>query len=185
MRGHKASIRYAKSLIELALMQNVLEEVFKDITLIRSTLNENRALRVALKSPVIKQDKKTAILSQIFAKKLNALTEAFIKIVILKKRESALTDICNDYITLYKQHKNIVTAEIKTATAISENTKKEIKRIVHSIETGNLEITELIDKDIIGGFVIKVGDKQIDESISTKLNELKREFSHNPYIVKL
>jgi F-type H+-transporting ATPase subunit delta len=185
MRGHKASIRYAKSLIDLALSQEITEAVYKDVILIKESLRANRELVVVLKSPIIKQDKKSVILSKVFENKLGDLTQAFIKIIVLKKRESMLVDICNDYIHLYKEHKNIITAEVKTAAVLSDATKKKIGEMVKSIAEGNLEIIETVDLDLIGGFVIKVGDKQIDESISQKLNKINREFSHNPYIVKL
>ena len=104
MRCHKASIRYAKSLIDLALSQEITEAVYKDVILIKESLRANRELVVMLKSPIIKQDKKSVILSKVFENKLSDLTQAFIKIIVLKKRESMLVDICNDYIQLYKEH---------------------------------------------------------------------------------
>lgn len=185
MRGHKASIRYAKSLLNLALFQQEVDAVYKDVVLIKDSLRANRELKLVLKSPIIKQDKKSVILSKVFDGKLGPLTQSFIEILVLKKRESLLTDICNDYTKLYKHHKNIVIAEVRTAAPLSDKTKKSIGEIVKTIDAGNLEINEIIDPELVGGFIIRVGDKQIDESISTKLNELNREFSHNPYIVKL
>ena len=184
MKGSKASIRYAKSLLELAVFQNELEVVYEDVNTIFDTLSKNRELKLLLKNPVLKQDKKSAIMAKIFEGHLRPLAVSFVEILILKKREGLLTEICEHFIYMYKKHLNIISAEVKTAIELDEATREKLRAIVAKIDDGNIELHETIDPSIVGGFVVRVGDKQIDQSISSKLNKVEIEFSENPFIVK-
>lgn len=185
MKGHKAVKRFSKAWIELAIEQDALEASKGDAQLIIDTLAESRDLAVLLKSPVVKQDMKFNIMKAIFGGKVHDLTASFIRILISKKREQLLESICKSFIDEYKLTKNIVTAEVLTAVQIGSDEKDRLKAIANSIHSGNIELKETVDSELIGGFVLQVGDKQIDESISRKLNEIKRRVSHNPYIVNL
>jgi F-type H+-transporting ATPase subunit delta len=182
MRNSRLASRYAKSLIGLSVERKELEAVYADMKLVAGVCSENKDLSVLLKSPIVKTDKKVKILEQIFAGKLAATSHAFIKIITEKKREQYLQNIAQAFIEQYKEHKNIITANVKTTFKLDEKLKTSILELVKSGTNSQVELNEEIDKNIVGGFILRIGDKQVDASIQNKLHNLKKSFSKNPYI---
>lgn len=182
MRNPKVAHRYAKSLLDLAEERNQQDEVQKDMELVLSTIRESKDLDLLLHSPVIKSDKKEKILEALFGSRVSDLTIGFMRIMASKGRESIFEEIADHYIQQIKQHKGILTAEVVTAAAADETTRKEIReRLTKLNPSGTVEITESIDPELIGGFVLKVEDKMIDASIRSQIRKLRREFTDTSY----
>ena len=110
MKETRVALRYAKSLISLALERQILEQIKDDMQTVKSVYDENREFRNMLKSPIVKSDKKTKILNEVFSKELSELSMTFINKITSKKRESILGAIAENFIKLYNEHKNIVIA---------------------------------------------------------------------------
>lgn len=183
MPNYKAASRYVKSLLGLAEEQGVLDEVHKDMQLIAKTCDNNYDLVVLLQSPIIKHDKKRIILEKIFKGKVNKLTMAIIDIVTRKNREALLPTIAREFHSAYNSFKGIQPASITTTIPLDAELRKEIEKIVKKLsDKKTIELEEKLDKDLIGGFILNVGDKQVDASISSKLKSLKLAFKHNPYV---
>jgi F-type H+-transporting ATPase subunit delta len=106
----------------------------------------------------------------------------FINIITSKKREKFLEGIAESFISLYRAHKNIETVTLTTACTIDENTKSEILKYIKKNGKSEVELTEVINVDIIGGLIIRMGDKQLDASVSKNIKELKKSFNKNLYI---
>ena len=182
MRNIKVASRYAKSLLLISIEENILEEVYNDMQLVNSTCIENRELILLLKSPVVKLDKKNAILSEIFNKKVSKISSAFISIILTKKREGFLPDIANSFIEAYKIHNKITTASVTTAVPLTKEQKIGIIALLNKQGNQNVKLEEVVNKEVIGGMVLRIGDKQIDESIKRKLTNLEMEFDNNLFI---
>ena len=185
MQGTRVAARYAKSFIGLTMEQGVFEEAHKDMQYVSEVCESNKDFVILLKSPVIKTDKKQAVLKQIFTGKLNKITDAYIQLITAKKREMYLAEIANEFINQYKEKKKILTAVVTTANGIDDVIRKKVMEFVKGVSTSDVVLQEKINKDIIGGFIIRVGDKQIDASIARKINRLKQTFKENPYIKEL
>jgi len=184
MNQAPAAHRYAKSLIKLAEEKNSLEAIFNDMVLISNTVGESRDLNILLNSPVVKTDKKQEILALIFGKSVSDLTKAFLALISSRKREALIGDIASAFIDQYKIIKKIVVTEITSAVKLDDSQKKKIVALLDAPEGSSVEIVETINPDILGGFIVRVDDKQIDASISSTLDQLKQEFSKNPYIAE-
>ena len=182
MKATRLSSRYAKSLLSLVITQNSLETTLTDMNHIVNMCSKNKDLSLLLKSPIVKTDKKTSILSEIFSGLISGLTMDFIHIITSKKREMYLEGIAQSFISLYKTHKNIETVTLTTAHPIDESIKNEILTYVQKNGKPDVELTEVIDEDIIGGMVVKMGDKQLDASVKRNIKELKKTFNKNLYI---
>jgi len=150
--------------------------------MILGVCKENRDFSLMLRSPIIKPDKKEAILSALFGNKVNTITREFINIIVRKKREYALEQIAESFVEQYKKHKKILTAVITTAMGLDEELRAKVLEVVKAAVRSEIELVEKVDANIIGGFIIRVGDKQDDTSIRTKLMKLNRVFNENPYI---
>jgi len=186
MAGHRAATRYAKSLIELAQEKDQLDAVFADMQLISVTISDSHELTLLLKSPIVKGDKKDKALNKIFAAQIGEISNRFISILTKKKREELLEDISNEFIAQYKKLKGQVVANVTTAIPLDGPTKTKILDLIGSYVEGKVELVESINPGIIGGFVIRIGDKMIDASIAKKLNDLKKELlGSSSYTIKL
>ncbi|HEV7231790.1 MAG TPA: ATP synthase F1 subunit delta [Bacteroidia bacterium] len=179
MKGTRASARYAQSLLSLALETGELEKVFADVKLILHTIHENRDLAAMLKSPVIKTDKKKVILDAVFSKEISNVTNKFLQLIATHKREEYLELIGEEFIQKYKKHKNILTAVITTASGLDDEMRKKIYELVKKQMNSEVELIEKVNKDLIGGFILRVGDKQNDTSILGKIRLLERTFKEN------
>ncbi len=178
----RAAIRYAKAVIELSLEKGELEKVYADMQMIQSICKASKDLQLLLESPVVKTDKKQDILKAIFTGKVTALTLSFLMLLTAKKREGLLKDIATSFIDQYYANKNILRTVITSVSGVSESVKTKVKALVKASYNSEIEITEEHDASLIGGFIIKVGDKQINTTVKAKLEKLKRDFSDNPYI---
>jgi F-type H+-transporting ATPase subunit delta len=178
--------RYAKSLLTLAIERGQLEAVYKDIQFLQSVSKINREFVVVLKSPVISPDKKVSILGAVTKGKISELTETFIRLLIKKGRETNLHEITIAFIDQYKEHQEIHTVNLITATPVSDEVKQEIVRKVQSqTNLKNIELTTAVNEDIIGGFVLQIGDTLVDASIAYDLNVIRKQFLNNDFIYKI
>ena len=178
----RAAVRYAKSIIQLSIEQDSLELVKSDMDLIRATCAESKELVLLLQSPVVKADKKLAVLNAVFGSKLSDLTKNFINILTNKGRESLINDISFAFEDQYLSHKNVLRTVIKSVDGLNDDFKFKVTELVRTAYEKDVEIIEEIDPSLIGGFVLTIGDKQVDASISRKLAELEKEFSKNTYM---
>ncbi len=183
MSDFRVATRYAKSLLELAEEKGVLEEVHKDMVLFADVCKESRDLVLMLKNPIIKHDKKRSILHALFKSKVNDLTIAIFDIITRKNRESILPSIAKEFNYQYNVYKGIEVATVTTAGPLDKVLKGEMEKLVQNISSKKkVDLIEKVDEDLIGGYVLKVGDRQIDDSIKSKLKALELKFSQNPYI---
>lgn len=183
MVDSRAASRYVKSLLGLAVEKNVLESVHSDMLLFAKVCDENRAFELMLRNPIIKHDTKHKILQKLFAGKVNAMTLAIFGILTRKNREPLLPGIAKGFHAAYNIYNGIGRAFIITATPLDNLLRTEFENIGKQLSAKEkIELTEKVDKEMIGGFVLNVGDRQIDASIKNKLRTLKVKFSDNPYI---
>lgn len=171
--------RYAKSIIDLAVEQNALEPIKKDIELFLGTCRANPALQAILKNPIISLDKKANILDGLFGDKLHKMVLSFFHIVIRKGRSEILYATAKEFISQYNIIKNVVKATVTSASPLSKENIAQIEDVVKQATKGEVILSAQVDPDLIGGFILKVGDKQFDTSLSSKLNKLKKEFENN------
>lgn len=182
MKGTILGSRYAKSLLTLAIETNVLEQVKDDMAMIQNVCQQNRDFRMLLNSPIIKTDKKQAILKELFASSVNKMTIAFLNIITFKRREHYLEEIARQFVLQYNIYKGIEVATVTTAFKIDDTLRQQVLKLVKNSSDSTIELVEKIDKNVLGGFVLKVGDKQYDASLSSKIRELKQEFAKNLYV---
>lgn len=186
MSDVRVASRYAKSLIELAQERGILENVYQDMLLFSKTVTASRDLGLMLRNPIVKHDKKLAVLKAIFTGKVNDLTLSFFTIITEKNREAVLNSVATEFLTQYNLLKKVQKAQVTTATPLTPVLRAEFNRMVldrTGMETVVLE--EVVDPAIIGGFVLRIGDVQIDDSISASLLRLKNKLKDNSYTSKL
>ncbi len=178
--------RYAKSLLGLALEKDQLESVYKDILLLKDLCRQSRDFVNLLRSPIIKADKKAAILKAVTDGKISELTAAFNNLLVNKGRESNLPEIIIAFIEQYKQYKDIYTIKLTTASPVSEELKNQIiTKVQTQTAMKQVELETAVKEDLIGGFVLELGNTLVDASIAYDLNKIKSQFLNNDFIYKI
>jgi len=184
MASLRAATRYAHSLLELAKEQGALDEVAGNMNQFVELLKNSHDLELMLKNPIIKHLDKLAVLNKLFTAHYHNLTMAIFRIVVQKKREAILQEIAVEFVNQYNKIKGIYTATITTATTLDPETRESVIALVKKETGGEVILTELVDAQVIGGYKLKIGDRQIDETISGKLQELKLKLIDQSYIAQ-
>lgn len=173
----QVAVRYAKSLIELADEKGQLDTVYGDMRKVLAGCRQIKDLQLLLRSPLIKTDKKIQVFKAIFKGQVCTIVEEFIILITRNRRESYLESISEQFITQYKEKKNIITAVVTSAIALDATIKSKILDILKKWYKAEIEIIEKIDPKLIGGFVLRIGNKEADMSILRQLNQLKKDFN--------
>lgn len=174
--------RYAKSLLDLAVEKGQLEAVYKDMIQVKNVCATSHDFTSFLNSPIIKTDKKVNTITAVFTETLSALSIQFLTIITNKRRESYIPKIAEAFVTQYKQHKKILTAVITSAVGLDATSKAKALELIKTQAQGEVELIEKVDPNVIGGFVLRIGDKQLDKTVARQLANLKKNFSENPYV---
>jgi F-type H+-transporting ATPase subunit delta len=181
----RVASRYAKSLIDLAQEKGLLELVHADMQLFAKTVRENRDFKLFLSNPIINHGKKLAILKSIFTGKVHDLTLRFFLLITEKNREAVLGGVATEFIRQFNLIHGIEKAQVTTAVALSGPAREELNQKVKVLTGKTIQLEEKVDPAVIGGFLLRVGDKQVDDTIRTSLRVLKNKFKENPYVNKL
>ena len=169
--------RYAKSLLDLAQERGLTETMYKDMRFFQQTVDQNRPLMLALKNPIIRAEKKSAIIKAIFSGRVNPVTMSFFEVIAKKNREGIMDAIADEFINQYDRLRGIERATVITTVPLTDALRKKFRSMVLDMTKGkSVELEEKINPKLIGGYVLRVGDQQIDGSIRNQLNEMRLKF---------
>ena len=186
MPNPRLASRYAKSLIDLAVEKGQLEQVYADMQVLQQICKGNRDFVNLLNSPVINSDTKRKIVEAVTAGKISTITSAFNALMISKGRENVLPEVVTAFISQYKVYNQIHTVKLTTAIPVSDTVRKSIMdQVKKASGFDKIELDEKVDKDIIGGFVLQMGDKLVDASIAYDLKAIAKQFENNDFIYKI
>jgi F-type H+-transporting ATPase subunit delta len=172
--------RYGKSLLSLSKEQNAVEAVEQDMRVLAEAVRDNRELAAVLSSPVVRPEKKEAIVSSVFSG-AHSLTAAFLAQLARKGRAGLLQDMANAFLALVREERGVVQAEVTTAVPLDDARRSEIQTLIGKIHEGGVELSEKVDPHLIGGFKLRVGDRMIDASVFQSLRTMHRNLTNNPY----
>jgi F-type H+-transporting ATPase subunit delta len=161
--------------MELARETNQLDVVRADMKAVEQLCQENREFALFLESPVIKTDKKLGVINAIFKGKIADISLSFLNLITKKHREPIIKEIAAAFDEQYKKHKNIFTAVVTSASGLDAATKQKVLDMVKQQMKGEVELVEKIDPSTIGGFVLKIGDVQVNRTIAHQLATMKKQ----------
>ncbi len=172
--GDLVSDRYASALYDLAAEKKLVDPVLEDFSNLKNILKDNKELSLVVKSPLITSIDKLNIFESLL-KKINAneLTSTFLKVIEKNKRFSNLASIITQFMNINSQKRGDVLADITSADELNDDQKNNITNQLKSILGDKLSLSFDVDKNIMGGLIVKVGSKMIDTSLANKINKLK------------
>lgn len=167
---------YGDALFELALEENKLDAIAEDVAVVTSVFDENPELTKLMNHPKIEKSEKCQVMENVLKGKVADEIAGFFDIIIKKDRYNDLPAILDYFLTKVKEYKNIGTAFVTTANALNDEQKNKVEtRLLDTTKYKEMDITYNEDPSLIGGMVIRIGDRVVDSSIKTKIYELTKD----------
>lgn len=169
------SNRYATALLSLATDKNAIESIYGDFQLVYNTIKSSNDLKVMLGSPVIKNEKKIGMLSEIFSGRVGQDSLDFILFIAKKNREDLLFNIVERFLELIDDYHGVVPAEVKSPVELSDKQKDRLRAKLEEYTGKKVRLSFALDDTLLGGFIVRMKDKVIDASLKHQLEKLKDE----------
>jgi F-type H+-transporting ATPase subunit delta len=173
MDNSTINVRYAKAFFSLAIEKGLTEELQKDALLISSVCNSISDFIVLIESPVISTSGKIKAIKNIFQGKVNTYSLNFLVLITENKREKFIPGIFRNLEDLYRKHQGIRKAVLTTAQPVDDELVEQIRQSLEREFGGKVELSQMIDQELIGGFVLRIDDSQYDASMAAQLKKIK------------
>ncbi len=179
MRGPVAG-RYAQALYDIASEEknlpkykSMVDRIESELKEVRAILDENIELQRLLYHPQITAAAKKELLDQLFKGKISEVTGNFLALLVDRRRETYFGDIVDEFVALANADRGIVDARVTTAVELNDTEKGELSGILARLTGKKVQTSYAVDPSIIGGVIVRMGDKIIDGSVKTRLTTLK------------
>lgn len=167
---------YGEALYELALEQGKADQFLEEVTSLIDILAQNPDFDKLMNHPKVNKDEKVGVMETVFDGKLSKELIGFLVLILQKERYKELGAILKYFVQKVKEEKGIGPAHVTTPMELSEVQKKQIEeKLLETTSYKTMEMTYAVDESLIGGMVIRIGDRVVDSSIKTKLEELKKQ----------
>ncbi|SMC38321.1 F0F1 ATP synthase subunit delta [Sporomusa malonica] len=173
MLTNKLAIKYAQAIYEIASEKAMLDNVEKQLKLVEATIAGHADLATLMYHPIVPAPAKKETINRVFAGDLDGFVQNFLLLLIDKRREPALPAIISEYIRLANEARNIAEAEVFTAKELSAAQLEALAGKLSKVTGKNIVLKTSIDQELLGGVVVKIGDKLIDGSVARQLKALK------------
>lgn len=177
MTGTRAAARYAKAILEMAQAQGNAAQVSEDMALIAATINENGELSSFINNPTIKGNVKESALKEIFASSGN-ITQGLFQLLQENKRFEILGKVAAEYKKQFDVMNGVEEATVTTAFPITPELEAKVLDKIKQFSDKKITLKNIVDPAIIGGFILRIGDRQFNASVANRLQALKRELSN-------
>lgn len=176
--------RYAKAFLNLAIQKDLVDKSLDDLLFVKMTIEDNKELRILIHQPFVSKEHKINILRRLFENKVESITIDFLRLLIEKNRDAIITVVYDTYYNLYYDYKKIALVTVVSAIELDAATTERIVNILRHKIVGmdSIKVDNVIDKSIIGGFIVKYKDYVYDASVTNTLKRLHSIFEENLYI---
>jgi F-type H+-transporting ATPase subunit delta len=168
--------RYASALFRSAQAADVVDLVESDLGLVSYTFETISRLEEAIVSPLIPAARKREIVTSVFQEKIHEITLFYLYLLIDKRREHVIRETEEEYIRLANEARGIVAAEVRSAVELTDDEMARLRAKLSEHTGGRVEISATVDPSIIGGLIVRIGDKVMDGSIAGHLGRIRAEF---------
>lgn len=164
---------YGDALFELAVEENRTDSLMEEILMLQTVLKENKDFEKILEHPEISKQNKIQVIEDVFKGRISDALTGFLRIVVTKGRYKDLPDIFAYFIARVKEYRKIGVAQVTSAISLSEEQKQKIeKKLLDSTQYETMEIEYKVDESLIGGLLIRIGDRVVDSTIKHRLTSL-------------
>ena len=176
--------RYAQALYEEAEQAGTLERVDQDMQAVRESLEASRELERLFRSPIVSREKKEAVVQKLFTGHVEALIVRFMRLLIEKQREALLPTVIRAYTDLRDERRGIVEARVRTALPLGEAEEAALRQALEARTGKRVRLRTEVDESLLGGVVVRIGDRVIDGSARHQLQQLRERLAR-PHAISL
>ena len=166
--------RYGQALFDLASEKNMLDQLERELTQVLEVIKESYELKKILEHQLISPETKQEIFRKVYSGNISPIAMNFLLLILHKRREMALNQIVSQFLNLANEARGIVKAQVTSAAQLSSEDLEKLCESLEKITGKNILLEATVDEKLIGGLVVKIGDRIIDGSISTKLKMLEK-----------
>ena len=167
---------YGDALFELAVEKDKVDVLLEEIEQLKEVLSENEDFGSLMNHPKIIKEEKIQVAKDVFSGRISDELLGFLTIIITKDRYRDIDAILDYFIAEVKRYKGIGIATVTTAVPLKEEQCKKIEqKLLDTTQFTKMEMHYQLDESLIGGMVVRIGDRVVDSSIKTKLSELQKE----------
>ncbi|MDA8353764.1 MAG: F0F1 ATP synthase subunit delta [Firmicutes bacterium] len=168
--------RYARALFDASQERDVLDQVQREWHGIVRAWSGSEQLQNWVEHPRVTTDDKKQVFNQIFPN-LSDLTRNLLHLLLERNREEVIEEIGEEYKRLVYDAKGIAEAEVITAVPLSEEEEKELIAVFQKKIGKTLVISNRVDSDILGGLIVRIGDRLYDGSLTNKLKRFRKQLN--------
>jgi F-type H+-transporting ATPase subunit delta len=177
MKNLRVARRYARALMAVAEERKALDRTVADLEIVGALLRGSRELRLFLARPIVSEEKKRAVLRELFRPSLGPLTMEFVDLLVAKKREPELLEIIEQFGELRDEHLGIVNVDVISAVELSPPQVQDLTRNLEQHTRKKVRMRFTVDKAVRGGFLARIGDTVMDASLRHQLDLLRECFA--------
>ncbi len=171
--------RYAMALHKFSLESRKSECIFREAQWLIAALNSLEELREILSSPLVEKAKKIDMLNHLNKRGFSEVMQRFLRLTVEHEREAILHFILHSYVRLYKELNSIHDVELKSASEMDNSSLEHIRDMLKRRFGGEILLHTSVDRELLGGFILKVDDLLIDSSLRSRLDALKRQYAES------
>ncbi len=168
---------YARALFELAVEGQMVDQILAEYEFVKDSFDKFPEFLEIIKSPKLSHDEKKNIITETFGDKISETLTSFFKILIDKKRSDVIRDVYNDFVVMVDDKKGLVVAKVESVIPLAANEIEVLVTKLNKVTGKTVTIDNVINPDIMGGLVVKVGDKVVDGSVKRKLENMRHELA--------
>ena len=166
---------YGDALFEAAREAGRMDDMYEEVLELQKLLQANEELQKMMENPKVIREDKENVIETVFRGRISDEIVELMKLMIAKGRYSNIESVFDYFIGLVKEEKKIGIAYVTTAVELTDGQKDEIvRRLLKTTRYESFEMNYAVDASLIGGMVIRIGDRVVDSSIKTKLYELSK-----------
>jgi len=169
--------RYAEALFQIGEEENLVDLIYSELKAVVDIFDENQEFFNIIKSPVISKKEKIELIDNVFSKGLNSNSINFLKLLIEKNRISFIADIAMSYKERLNEKNNVIEGTVITAIPMNQDEIQELAKELSKKYNKNVTLENIVDKSILGGVLVRLGNEEIDGTVKTRLSKVKEQLS--------
>lgn len=174
MKNLRVACRYAKAFLAFVHEKGIEQQAYEDMLMVYKAFQSADELKVVLKSPAVRTAKKLNIINGIFKGRVHPLSLHYLNIIARKNRTPLIEGIALEYLRIYKESLNIEVVKLITAGEINEEIKRKALEVAAKKTDKEIEFQQVTNPELIGGFILNIGDLRYDASVKSELARMKR-----------
>jgi F-type H+-transporting ATPase subunit delta len=171
----RAARRYARALFRTALGHGEVDEVAQSLGIVTTAAAQSPELMAVLHHPRITRQRKQELLQQVFEGRVRPDVEHFLFMLVEKDRAVIIPNVAEQFLRMLDEYRREMDAEALTAIPLSQAQKDALRRQLEAATGYTVRLTTRIDESILGGLVVRVGDRMFDGSVTTQLQTIREQ----------